>query len=442
VVFLLLLKIGEIKMAELISKSENEIVLQVKVKLSGSLIEMEENIQKAVNEIGILATKEAIKKFDTTGAPIQIAGVRLTSKGNVSKMYETPYGSVNISRHVYQTANGGKTYCPLDEKARIITSSTPRFAKMLTHKYVSLSAREVHEDLEKNHGRSVAKSFIQNVIDVVGSIAQATEEEWMYETPKQNELVETIALSLDGTCVLMREDGWREAMTATISLYNKHGDRLYSIYLGAAPEYGKEKFLLRFEKEIYAIKLQYPQVKYIGLADGAKTNWEFLEKHTAIQILDFYHATEYLAKASCAVHPSNYAIKERKEWLEEACHKLKHHEYSVSELLKEMENLPKDKLSFEIETKLNTAITYFKNQKHRMNYAHYQKENLPIGSGVTEAACKTLVKQRLCQSGMKWGSKGASIVLCLRALLCTVGRFEQFWERINLAGFSGLAEIH
>lgn len=62
-----------------------------------------------------------------------------------------------------------------------------------------------------------------------------------------------------------------------------------------------------------------------------------------------------------------------------------------------------------------------------MNYAEDLEENLPIGFGVTEAACQTLVKQRLCQSGMKWVEKGAGIVLSLRSLVLSPGRFQQFW---------------
>ena len=100
------------------------------------------------------------------------------------------------------------------------------------------------------------------------------------------------------------------------------------------------------------------------------------------------------------------------------------------------------RLTQEISAKLKNAITYFQNQKHRMEYDKYRAMNLPIGSGVTEAACKTIVKQRLCQSGMKWKTKGAALVFCLRALVYTKGRWEQFWERINQAGLIGLAEIH
>jgi hypothetical protein len=69
-----------------------------------------------------------------------------------------------------------------------------------------------------------------------------------------------------------------------------------------------------------------------------------------------------------------------------------------------------------------------------MDYPGFSAEALPIGSGVTEAACKTLVKQRLCASGMRWKNKGARIVLSLRALTHSAGRWAQFWEKINQFG--------
>jgi hypothetical protein len=261
----------------------------------------------------------------------------------------------------------------------------------------------------------------------------------MYETPKLDDVVTTISVSLDGTCVLMIDEGWREAMTGTITLYNKAGERLHTIYLGAAPEYGKTKFLQRLEREIYSIKLQYPEATYVGIADGAKANWEFLEHHTQYQVLDFFHATQYLANASHAIHPVD--AKQRKVWLDLACHRLKHESDAAAQLLDEMRNMLPNRKKQELVDKLKSAITYFKNQKHRMDYNQYQRNNFPIGSGVTEAACKTLIKQRLCQSGMKWKNQGIAMVLRLRALISTKGRWEQFWERINQAGIIGLAEI-
>jgi hypothetical protein len=73
-----------------------------------------------------------------------------------------------------------------------------------------------------------------------------------------------------------------------------------------------------------------------------------------------------------------------------------------------------------------------------MDYAHYRTKRFPIGSGVTEAACKTLVKQRLCCSGMKWKEKGASVVLSLRDLILTQTRWDQFWGKIDNMVFQSL----
>ena len=70
-----------------------------------------------------------------------------------------------------------------------------------------------------------------------------------------------------------------------------------------------------------------------------------------------------------------------------------------------------------------------------MDYAQALKQHFPIGSGVTEAACKTLVKQRMCRSGMRWKEEGASLLLTLRALVRTSGYWEEFWSRLDRYGF-------
>jgi hypothetical protein len=96
---------------------------------------------------------------------------------------------------------------------------------------------------------------------------------------------------------------WREAMCGTISLYDKDTTRMHTIYVANAPEHGKESFKMRMDKEILSMQEQFPEAKIIGVADGAKENWSFLEKYTASNTLDYYHATEYLTKASKGIHP-------------------------------------------------------------------------------------------------------------------------------------------
>lgn len=418
--------------ASVISRSPSSVTIQVQVQLHGSMLAMEEAILDAVNRVGNLATQEALFRFDTDGSPIQVGTVKMTSKGPVPKEYQTPYGSVMVPRHVYQTSDGGRTYCPLDSQARILVTSTPRFAKVISSKYGEFGSGRVAKDLLGNHGRSVPRSFVQNISEVVGAIALAREETWTYTTPiPDDKVIDVVVLGVDGTCAHMCEDGWRETMVGSITLYS-HGDRIHSTYIGAIPEYGKATFYERMEREIQHVKDILPKAIYVGLADGAKGNWDFLKKHTSHQTVDFYHATEYLTKVADSAYYRQ--PKDRAAWLYDACHRLKHNKTGPNALIGEMKTFLHAANSDEHREKIDASLTYFQNQKKRMTYAENAERGIPIGSGVTEAACKTIVKQRLCCSGMKWKGKGASIVLALRCMTHTEGRWDQFWGKVNQYG--------
>ncbi len=115
-------------------------------------------------------------------------------------------------------------------------------------------------------------------------------------------------------------------------------------------------------------------------------------------MLDFFHVTEYLGKVAYAAYPQKTGKPNREQWLSDRCHRLKHEVDAAAKLIKEMSALcRKKKLTSQVRDDLNAALTYFKNYQHMMNYATHVDEDLPIGSGVTEAACKTLVKQEQVQ---------------------------------------------
>ena len=85
------------------------ITVSITIDLQGSLIEMENTILDATNEIGCLATGGgALKRFDSNGSPIIREGVKWTAKGQDAKKYQTPYGVAEIERYVYQTSQGGR----------------------------------------------------------------------------------------------------------------------------------------------------------------------------------------------------------------------------------------------------------------------------------------------------------------------------------------------
>ena len=76
---------------------------------------------------------------------------------------------------------------------------------------------------------------------------------------------------------------------------------------------------------------------------------------------------------------------------------------------------------------LHKAVAYFREHRHRMPYARLRAQQLPIGSGVVEAACKTLVSQRLKRSGMRWREAGGQAILTFRAW-CQSDRFDRAWS--------------
>lgn len=131
----------------IVARSESSFTVQVEIPYASSMLDFERTIQERLNEAGVVATQEALQQFDTDGSPITIGSVKFTSKGPLPKEYQTPYGVATVSRHVYQGPQGGKTYCPLDRDARIVTSSTPRFAKMIAHKYAEFGSGRVVIDL-------------------------------------------------------------------------------------------------------------------------------------------------------------------------------------------------------------------------------------------------------------------------------------------------------
>ena len=421
--------------ATIIARTPTSFTVQVEVPYNGSMLDFEETLQQRLNEAGVVATAEGLRQFDTDGSPIAVGPVKLTTKGQVEKDYQTPYGVATVDRHVYQSPHGGPTYCPLDRDARIVVSSTPRFAKIISHKYAEFSSPRAQVDLQENHGRVVSRCLIQDVADAVAAAALAKEEDWSYALPKFEAPPATVAVSLDGTCTLMCEDGWREAMVGTLAFYDAEGERQHTVYLAATPEYGKAKFLGRLEAEIGRAKAKCPGARYVGLADGAKGNWEFLGRHTDVQVTDFWHAAEYLGKAAVVIHRGH--PRTREAWLEEACHRLKHEPDGAEWVLKRLRTLARERPWAKGHEDVQRAITYFTNQSGmgRMDYASRVAANEPIGSGVTEAACKVIVKQRLCGSGMKWSEDGAAVVLSLRALSYTPERWGQFWSKVDRWGF-------
>lgn len=401
-----------------------------------SMLESETNLQRAANEALNAATGACLSRFDTDGTPLLIGRAKLTSKGRLSKLYQTPYGEVSVERHVYQSSKGGRTFCPMEQDARVFRTATPLLARQVASKYVHGDSRIAVKDFA-GHGRIITHGYVREVASDVALVAMEKEEAWTPAPPPipAGTKVKTVSVGVDGTCALMdKNEGWRQVMVGTLALYDEAGERLHTTYVAAAPEYGKKTFFERMDRELALLKEAFPGARYAGVADGAADHWPWLEENTTWQTIDFWHAAEYLNAAAAGMAGSAAA---QRQWADGACHRLKHETDGAGQLLAEMsQRLAGGRHTAAVREALEKAVTYFTNHLERMKYAFNQAMGLPLGSGVTEAACKCVAKARLCGSGMRWDGKGAAEVLRLRTMLKTEGRWEEFWGKVSRHGFA------
>ena len=137
------------------------------------------------------------------------------------------------------------------------------------------------------------------------------------------------------------------------------------------------------EVEIGRAGAKCPDAHYVGIADGAKGNWEFLGRHTDVQVTDFWHAAEYLGKAAVVIHRGHPRTKEA--WLEEACHRLKHEPGGAEWVLKQLRRLARERPWAKDDEDVQRAITYFANQSGtgRMDYASRVAASLAQAGSIT-----------------------------------------------------------
>jgi patatin-like phospholipase/acyl hydrolase len=179
---------------------------QYSLTCKGSMMQMEEAAIELTNKVGTDVVGNMINLFDKDVKQFALNNIIWYNKGLHRKTYYSSFGSLSVFRHLYQNRNGGCSYIPLDDKARIVNHSTPRLAKTLAHKSVNLSDGLVQSDLEENHSIKVSKSFIQDTVKVIGEYA-LKHDTWNYTLPEFKNPVHCISIGIDGTCMNTRDGG-------------------------------------------------------------------------------------------------------------------------------------------------------------------------------------------------------------------------------------------
>ena len=239
-----------------------------------------------------------------------------------------------------------------------------------------------------------------------------------------------LAAGRDGVFVPIRgDDSYREAATATLSVYDRTGRRLGTVYLGRMPEPGQGTLSEQLTRLITDVLAGWPgplpRLAYV--TDAGHHPTEYYERvlkpmrHPSRPterlewewVIDYYHASEYIHKLSQALFRDP---RRAQSWAWKMCRWLKTRPRAIYRVLHSAAAL-RSRRSVPGRSKVyREAYGYLRDHIKHLDYVSYRRNHLPIGSGVTEAACKTVFSQRLKRSGMAWSVEGGQRIVDLRVI--------------------------
>jgi len=358
----------------------------------------------------------------------------------------TAVGPVSVRRAYYYDKDCGSGYCPKDRALDIEgTSYSPGVRRMMSKVGAYQPFALGHEDLEELAGIRVNAKGVERVSEGVGAQMEA-----FYTAEGEAALSEKIVpikpiprmyICMDGSGVPVvkketagrrgkGEDGQAKTREAKLGcIFTQTGldergrpvrDEESTSYTGAIEPV--EAFGQRMYQEAKRRGVGWAKEVCV-LGDGALWIWNIADEqfYGATQIVDLYHAREHYWNVAKACFSQN---KDRQhQWAEDRRKELD--DGNVEDVIDAIKILSRvrghDKEIYDRE------IGYFEKNKDRMRYADFRKRGLFVGSGVLEAGCRTVIGQRLKQSGMHWTVRGANSIIALRCSLLS-NRWEDFWE--------------
>jgi hypothetical protein len=371
-------------------------------------------------------------------------GRRMSSRGRRAKGLRTTLGRVPFARSFYQCAHCHQGCFPDDERLDIVqTTYSPGVRRLMARAGSQSQFEQAAEDLRCYAGLELEPREIERVAEEVGRAV----EQWLSE--QQDQLLQGVGtpptgpgtqpkfyVSYDGTGVPMRKnelvgrpgkqaDGSARTREAKLGcVFTQVGldpeghpqrDPDSTTYVGAIES--STCFGWRMYAEALRRGLAQAQ-EVIVLTDGARYNHTIAQMHfpAAVHIVDLFHAYEHLTVIA-QIHWGQ-AAKAPKAWREllEAG--------NISRLVHQAgKSLP---ASGQSKKALFKQLGYFEHNARQMRYAEYRAQQYFVGSGVVEAGCRTVIGERLKQSGMRWSVRGANAIIALRCCILS-GRFEDFW---------------
>jgi len=372
---------------------------------------------------------------------------------------QTIVGEVRVKRAYYLCPDCHQGCYPLDEELEFcaggLSAGLEECAALAGVVEPFASAAELLRrllwtkvELSHNRVRGATEDMGYTLAKAEDELVQQVFESEKSELPKRpKEGPKRLYVSADGTCVRCKptevgveagtdaaagQEGqghvWREAKVAAlyeteeVATARKPDEAVlkakeieYYADITDAQHFARQVWLKAYERGVSHAE------EVVLLGDGAQWIWLRLGMlfPQAIQILDWYHAEDYLVQTALAVFGPG--TQPGKMWLKRELDLL--WDGGVRQVIKDLETLQQAHPKIEA---IQDTITYYTNNQCRMNYPAYRERGLQIGSGTIESGCKRVVKARLDQAGMTWTVEGARAVLKARAAYLS-GQWDDFW---------------
>lgn len=414
--------------------------------------DFERKLHERLMEVEREVVGEVMAKADVDAEAVVIGGRVHRKVLRGPETYLTAAGPVRVERTLYKdrTLPAQRAVSVMELRLGVVGGMwTPLAAEQGSWVVAQLTPGKAEELFERLGNMQPSKSSLDRLPKLISERWEAgreTFESVLREGEGIPEGTKSVAVSLDGVLAPMegtkgpekrRETasrgrltrgpaGYREVGCGTLSFCDGEGKLLKAVRLARAPEEHKATLKGMLQAELSAALAKRPDLRVVKIADGAKDNWTFLSQQLppGPDVLDFYHAAEHLNAALAAAYGDG-TVEQRARFasLREVLLDDPDGAGKVIAALKYLhEKHPRKK-------KLATELAYFRRHRHHMQYRTWQDEGLPVGSGVVEAACKTLVAQRLKLSGMQWGDRGAQAILTLRGWDQS-DRFDRAWALV------------
>lgn len=373
---------------------------------------------------------------------LRLAGEEYKRRPKSRNTIGTLFGPILVNRYLYEPLERGeKSIFPLEMQLGIEAGlATPALAERIGLQAAGHTQQQVRDWLAGDCGirwsNQTLRKLLASLRSGLNAFRQTTQVAkilgWLKEAWRsKGRHLPVLALGRDGIMVPLRA-GYQEAATGTVSVLDRRGRRLGTVYLGRMPEAGQTTLTDQLTALVTEVLKRWPKPlpRLAYLTDGGYHPRHYYEQVLRRMadpqrpgqllkwqwIVDFWHACGYVAKLKEGLFGD---AKAGWAWFKKMRHWLRHRNQGVSQVLRSAVQLwnQRKRLS-KARTKLfDEGYHYLRKHTRWMAYSHYRRQGLPIGSGVTEAACKTVFTQRLKQSGMTWTVDGGQVIVDLRVLV-------------------------